>query len=126
MKWDEKNKERLRDVLKSKIGEIIALTPGAANLNVTISQNPNMKMVELMVLLKPFHKARDKRIEQFFAEFDIECDSLMRERENCIVLDTALIQMPLWDKLSAAPLLKGPQISIPEDVAEKFLVLGVP
>ena len=114
MIWDDKNKKRLQEILDKKLGEIARPLFPAGGLGAIVAKNPNMTINDIATQLAPNFTERDIRFAQFFAELGIEHGEWMTERKDCVALSTVGIQG-----------VKG-FINIPKDVAEKFLVLGIP
>lgn len=103
MRWNKENKYRLYELVDLKFHSVA---------DQTISLDPDASEEQ-------FIADRRIRIQQFFSEFGIEFVTYPSRKKNRVV-----IVNPLF---GCRP-VGGPEsgVSIPEDVAEKFLILGVP
>lgn len=116
MKWDDNKKKKLQELITTKLDEIIKPLFPAGGLGAIAHKNPNMTINDIAAQFAPNFKARDAMVAQFFAEYGMECGPLIIDGENRVTLDT----------VGMGGGLKGPLISIPNEVAEKFLVFGIP
>lgn len=105
MKWDKANKKRLHEVIEVKLHDIADRT--------IIHRNLPSKLAQYRLDEREIHFA------EFFVEFGIKYAPYPTKRKNCVVIVNP------WFGLKA---VGGPKagLSIPEDVAEKFLLLGIP
>lgn len=105
MKWDKADKKRLQDLIGIRLEEI-------ANRKI-ISYGLPKKLRHLLL------NERDVRFACFFVEFGIKYCPYPTKRKNCVVVANPWFGPPAPNVLKAG-------LSIPKDVALKFLVLGIP
>ena len=116
MKWDKANKKRLQKLLEAKLQEIATPLFPSGGVHALVQKNPKITMNDILIQLAPNFKARDAQYDQFFADFGIECAPCLTKTQDRVILETR--------DISAA--LKGTKLSIPKDIALKFLLLGMP
>jgi hypothetical protein len=116
MKWDKQNKKRLRDLIEARLKEICPFGLSMDEAYAMHNANPSLMWDDLLKIDKDRHREWIASQQQFFDDFGI-LRGLPKaaKTKNYIILD---VFMPLA--------IKATKISIPKDVAEKFLVFGMP
>jgi len=122
MIWDDESKKRLQGIISKKLDEIcVPVFSSAPSLEEIAKKHPEATIDDIARLLAPNYEERDVRFAQFFAELGIEHKDPYKsewivEKEGFVALDTVGLRGGL----------KGPFINVPEEVAERILLEGLP
>lgn len=116
MKWDRDNKKVLQRLIKAKLTEICDFGLSMDEACQMRKTNPSLTLDDFMAIDS---QRRDRGIalrQQFFDDFGILLGlPKAAKAKKYLTLD---VFMPMA--------VKATKISIPKEVAEKFLVLGLP
>lgn len=114
MKWDKENKERLRLLVEAKLKEICRCGLSVDEAYKMSKANPSLTIDDLF---RDRHSEGIALRQQFFDDFGmLRGLPKAAKTKNYMILDVFMGPMAI----------KATKISIPKDVAEKLLVLGVP
>lgn len=115
MKWDKQNKKRLREFIEAKLEEF-RFGLGMEEVYAMSNANPSLTWDDFLVIERDRSNEGIALQQQFFDDFGILRGLPKASKtKNYIILD---VFMPLA--------IKATKLSIPKDVALKFLFLGIP
>ena len=122
MKWDKKNKERLKDVLWNKALMLMGIPTEGFSLALQdfVVYGPSDHrdwngFLDSLGIKRVKRKGRNEA--KSYSSWTYECGRPAQDRKRIIVRDTFFFR-------GIDTMRHG--LSIPKDVAEKFLVLGIP
>ena len=124
MKWNKENKERLYRLIWEKLDGIKSKAEGNSQNTVVIRHNLRMAFLRKFGIERIEHKQRlgDDRGRYLWIKPHTQKSATSKDR--IIILDPWVCSRPDYKPRRSRGYVDG--LSIPKEVAEKFLVLGVP